>query len=89
MSAANRRSDSPDHLDKALRDDVRLLGELLGRVIAADRGIAFVDRIERIRALAKAARSGGGRATSTRWQLPSATMHPRLRSSRRLPDDRQ
>jgi phosphoenolpyruvate carboxylase len=47
-------------LDKALRDDVRLLGEILGRVIAADRGPAFVDRIERIRALAKAARSGGG-----------------------------
>jgi phosphoenolpyruvate carboxylase len=46
-------------LDKALRDDVRLLGEILGRVIAADRGPAFVDRIEKIRALAKAARSGG------------------------------
>ena len=60
MSADARRSDSPRHLDKALRDDVRLLGELLGRVIAADRGTAFVDRIERIRALAKAARSGGG-----------------------------
>ena len=43
-------------LDKALRDDVRLLGEILGRVIAADRGPAFVDRIEQIRALAKAAR---------------------------------
>ena len=60
MSAEARRSDSPRQLDKALRDDVRLLGELLGRVIAADRGSAFVDRIERIRALAKAARSGGG-----------------------------
>jgi len=59
MSAEARRSDSPRHLDKALRDDVRLLGELLGRVIAADRGPEFVDTIERIRALAKAARSGG------------------------------
>ncbi len=47
------------HLDKALRDDVRLLGEILGRVIAADRGAEFVARIERIRALAKAARTGG------------------------------
>jgi phosphoenolpyruvate carboxylase len=45
-------------LDKALRDDVRLLGEVLGRVIAADRGPQFVDVIERIRALAKAARAG-------------------------------
>jgi phosphoenolpyruvate carboxylase len=47
------------HLDKALRDDVRLLGEILGRVIAADRGDEFVAVIERIRALAKAARAGG------------------------------
>jgi phosphoenolpyruvate carboxylase len=60
MKATTWHSDSPRHLDKALRDDVRLLGEILGRVIAADRGAAFVDRIERIRALAKAARSGGG-----------------------------
>ncbi len=60
MQAAALQPDSALHLDKALRDDVRLLGEILGRVIAADRGEAFVDRIERIRALAKAARSGGG-----------------------------
>ena len=60
MPAAAWHPDSSLHLDKALRDDVRLLGEILGRVIAADRGQAFVDRIERIRALAKAARSGGG-----------------------------
>ena len=57
-------------LDKALRDDVRLLGEILGRVIAADRGAAFVERIERIRALAKAARSGGG----AEWDALSALL---------------
>ena len=57
-------------LDKALRDDVRLLGEILGRVIAADRGAAFVDRIEKIRALAKAARSGGG----AEWDALSALL---------------
>ena len=62
--------DSPRHLDKALRDDVRKLGEILGRVIAADRGMAFVDRIERIRALAKAARSGGG----AEWDALSALL---------------
>ena len=45
-------------LPRALRDDVRLLGQLLGRVIAAHRGDAFVDRIEAIRALAKRARRG-------------------------------
>ena len=45
-------------LPRALRQDVRLLGELLGRVIAEHRGEAFVDRIETIRALAKRARAG-------------------------------
>ena len=46
-------------LDRALRDDVRLLGRLLGNVIAHDVGTAAVDRIETIRALAKAARASG------------------------------
>jgi len=46
------------HLEAPLRDDVRLLGTLLGRVITDARGEAFVERIETIRALAKAARSG-------------------------------
>ena len=70
MPAAAWHSDASLHLDKALRDDVRLLGEILGRVIAADRGQAFVDRIERIRALAKAARSGGG----AEWDALSALL---------------
>ncbi len=52
--------DPLQHLDTALRDDVRQLGEVLGRVIASDRGAGFVARIERIRSLAKAARSGQG-----------------------------
>ena len=45
-------------LPRALRGDVRLLGLLLGRVIAAHRGAGFVTRIENIRALAKPARRG-------------------------------
>jgi phosphoenolpyruvate carboxylase len=45
-------------LPKALRDDVRLLGDLLGQVIADHRGAGFVQRIETIRALAKRARAG-------------------------------
>ncbi len=45
-------------LPRALRDDVRLLGGLLGRVIANHRGEGFVERIETIRALAKQARRG-------------------------------
>jgi len=46
------------HLEAPLRDDVRQLGWLLGRVIADNRGEAFLERIERIRALAKDARNG-------------------------------
>ncbi len=48
-----------NHLEAALRDDVRRLGEILGNAIAEDRGEAFLQTIEEIRALAKAARNGG------------------------------
>ena len=57
-AAADEQAPSThQHLDTALREDVRLLGVLLGQVIAADRGQALVDRIERIRELAKSARA--------------------------------
>ncbi|MBX3705723.1 MAG: phosphoenolpyruvate carboxylase, partial [Pseudomonadales bacterium] len=46
------------HLETPLRADVRLLGRLLGEVIAADRGDAFLARVEAVRALAKDARAG-------------------------------
>lgn len=45
-------------LPQALRDDVRLLGSLLGHAIADHRGGEFVARIEVMRALAKQARRG-------------------------------
>ena len=48
-------------LQAPLRDDVRLLGQLLGNTIGRDRGPAFFERLEQIRTLAKAARSGEGR----------------------------
>ncbi|MYK47459.1 MAG: phosphoenolpyruvate carboxylase [Gammaproteobacteria bacterium] len=57
-------------LPRVLRGDVRLLGALLGRVIADHRGAAFVDRIESIRALAKRARRG----TSADWNRLSETL---------------
>lgn len=41
-----------------LREDVRLLGELLGETLRAQEGDALFDRVERVRALAKDARSG-------------------------------
>ena len=41
-----------------LRDDVRLLGELLGETLRAREGDALYDRVEQVRALSKRARGG-------------------------------
>ena len=43
---------------KPLRDDVRLLGELLGDTLKADAGDEVLRTVERVRALAKSARAG-------------------------------
>jgi phosphoenolpyruvate carboxylase len=43
---------------KPLRDDVRLLGELLGDTVRAQAGGAIFAAVERVRALAKSARAG-------------------------------
>lgn len=43
-------------LDESLRDDVRMLGESLGQTIENHLGSAFLQKIERIRHLAKAGR---------------------------------
>lgn len=45
-----------------LGDDVRLLGEILGEILRAQEGPALFDLVERVRALAKRARSGSGEA---------------------------
>src|SRR4051812_33478223 len=41
-----------------LRDDVRLLGDLLGEILRGQEGNALYDLVEKVRALAKRARSG-------------------------------
>ena len=41
---------------RALRDDVRLLGELLGDTLRRQEGQALFERVERVRALAKRTR---------------------------------
>ena len=41
---------------KPLREDVRLLGELLGSVLRTHEGQALYDQVERVRALAKGAK---------------------------------
>ena len=43
---------------KPLRDDVRLLGELLGDTVRAQAGQSIFDTVERVRALAKSGRAG-------------------------------
>jgi phosphoenolpyruvate carboxylase len=43
---------------KPLRDDVRLLGELLGETLRAHGGEGLFDTVERVRSLSKAARTG-------------------------------
>ena len=48
-----------DDFGEALRDNMTLLGDMLGRTIADNLGDQFVERIEHIRADAKAARDAG------------------------------
>jgi phosphoenolpyruvate carboxylase len=50
----------PSDPHQPLRDDVRLLGELLGQVLREQEGDELFQRVERVRALAKSARSGAG-----------------------------
>jgi len=45
-------------IDARLRENVHLLGELLGNTIREQHGDAFLEKIERIRKNAKAARRG-------------------------------
>ncbi|MHB0774022.1 phosphoenolpyruvate carboxylase [Halomonas sp. WWR20] len=49
-------------LHESLRDNVRVLGDSLGRTIADDLGAEFVDKIETIRAYAKGGRQGDPKA---------------------------
>jgi phosphoenolpyruvate carboxylase len=47
---------------KPLRDDVRLLGELLGDELRAREGVTLLERVEEVRALAKRAHAGDAAA---------------------------
>ena len=48
----------PDAPDQPLRDDVHLLGDLLGRTLRAQEGDDLFAMVERVRALAKSGRAG-------------------------------
>jgi phosphoenolpyruvate carboxylase len=64
------RADEPT--DAPLRRDVRLLGDLLGRVLVEQEGEPLLEEVERIRALARAARQGAdhGELTAAVAALP-------------------
>ncbi|NUN12442.1 MAG: phosphoenolpyruvate carboxylase [Myxococcales bacterium] len=49
---------------EALRKDVRLLGELLGRLLKEHGGVLLYEKVEQVRRLAKEARAGGKPAFS-------------------------
>jgi phosphoenolpyruvate carboxylase len=63
-SAGALRERGGEDPHKALRDDVRLLGKLLGEVLVRQEGPALYDRVERVRAWAKRARRGGDGAAA-------------------------
>ena len=62
----------PGDPNKALRDDVRLLGELLGDTLRAREGQALFESVERVRALAKAGRSPNRRQIDELAEVLSA-----------------
>jgi phosphoenolpyruvate carboxylase len=57
---------------KPLREDVRLLGDLLGETLRAHHGEQFVEAVERVRALAKARRAGDRVQSAELGELLSA-----------------
>src|SRR5687767_14977680 len=48
----------PSSPDQPLRDDVHLLGDLLGETLRAQEGEELFETVERVRALAKSGRAG-------------------------------
>lgn len=57
--------DEPAEGDARLRDDVRLLGGLLGETLISQEGRDLFELVERVRGVTKTARADGGRAADT------------------------
>ena len=69
---------------RALRDDVRLLGDLLGETLTRSGGEVLLERVERVRGLSKDARAGNDESfrtlASELAQLPSSDALPLARA---------
>jgi len=75
------RSEMDADPHKPLRDDVRLLGELLGDTVKRFAGEDVFDVVERVRALAKSSRSGNERAFTELARSRSSSISPTSPSS--------
>ena len=53
--------DTPRDPHERLRDDVRMLGALLGETLRLREGAALYETVERVRALSKSGRAGSDR----------------------------
>ena len=74
--------DSPDH-HAPLRQDIQLLGELLGEVLRRQEGQELFDLVETVRSLSKAARAGDEGASSKLQELThSLSVHDMHRVAR-------
>jgi phosphoenolpyruvate carboxylase len=73
-----------DSSDQPLRDDVHLLGDLLGQTLCAQEGSELFEMVERVRALAKSGRAGNAedfdRLTELLAALPTAEALPVARA---------
>ncbi len=63
--------DAPDQPDESLRNDVRLLGALLGEVLKSQHGDELFNLVEDVRRLAKQARHGDDQARTELFSLLS------------------
>jgi phosphoenolpyruvate carboxylase len=74
----------PDSPDQPLRDDVHLLGDLLGQTLREQAGSELFDMVERVRALAKSGRTGNAedfdRLAELLAALPTAKALPVARA---------
>jgi phosphoenolpyruvate carboxylase len=75
-TTAPANEDARDAADAPLRRDVRLLGTVLGRILVEQEGQELLDEEERIRLLAREARTPGGAARRDELRQVVASLPP-------------